>query len=46
MSLPIDADYELLQRRVNRAKVDILFEEPCPLYEEDDDYTPEERHGS
>lgn len=35
-----DEDLKKLQERVLKAKMDELFEEPCPLYEddEDDDY--------
>lgn len=38
MSIP-DKEFKLLLKRVARMKADILFEEPCPLYEtEDEDY--------
>lgn len=32
-----EEDYKKLQERVLKVKMDILFEEPCPLYENDDD---------
>ena len=30
---PQDKDYKLLYDRVSRMKIDIMMEEPCPLYE-------------
>jgi len=30
--------YEQLQERVQSLRMDLLFEEPCPLYEEDEEY--------
>ena len=30
-------DKELLQERINKAKNEVLMEEPCPLYEDDND---------
>jgi len=44
MSLPTEEDYKVLQERVIQAKVDILMEEPCPLYDEEDDYASEDVH--
>lgn len=32
-----DIDYKELQKRCARMKADILFEEPCPIYEADED---------
>lgn len=32
-----DIDKEILKRRVARVKNDMLMEEPCPIYEADDD---------
>jgi len=32
-----EEDYQQLQERVQELKMQYLFEEPCPLYEEDDD---------
>lgn len=32
-----DDDFKLLQERCNRMKVDVLMEEPCPLYEPEND---------
>jgi len=29
--------YKQLRETVNQLRTDLLFEEPCPLYEEDDD---------
>jgi len=29
-------DYKLLRARCNRMKIDVLMEEPCPLYEPDE----------
>jgi hypothetical protein len=29
-------DYKLLHKRCNRMKIDVLMEEPCPLYEPDE----------
>lgn len=31
-----DSEFLLLMNRVNKYKMDILFEEPCPLYEIED----------
>jgi len=33
-----DKFYDYLQERVNRLRIDCLFEEPCPLYEDDEYY--------
>jgi hypothetical protein len=30
--------YKKLIERANQLKIDYLFQEPCPLYEEDEDY--------
>lgn len=35
--LMTEEDYEQLQEKVNELRIALLFEEPCPLYEEDDD---------
>ena len=34
-----EEDYEQLQERVNELRIEMLFEEPCPLYEEIEDAT-------
>lgn len=31
-------DYKSLRERVYELRIAYLFEEPCPLYEEDDDF--------
>ena len=31
------SDKELLQERISKAKNEVLMEEPCPLYEDDND---------
>jgi hypothetical protein len=28
--------YKQLRERINQLRIDILFEEPCPLYEEEE----------
>ena len=30
--------YKQLQEKVQSLRMDLLFEEPCPLYEEDEEY--------
>ena len=35
MSIITEEDFKDLQRKVVRMKSDILFEEPCPIYEGD-----------
>ena len=32
-----EKDYEELQERVENLRISLLFEEPCPLYEEVED---------
>ena len=32
-----EEDYKELQERVKSLRIKLLFEEPCPLYEEDED---------
>tara|TARA_R100000406_G_scaffold16689_1_gene10404 strand:+ start:49 stop:162 length:114 start_codon:yes stop_codon:yes gene_type:complete len=32
-----EEDYKQLQERVKALRMELLFEEPCPLYEEDED---------
>ena len=35
--LMTEEDYEQLQERVKELRMELLFEEPCPLYEEVED---------
>jgi len=31
-----EEDFDELEERVKKMKISVLFEEPCPLYEEDE----------
>ena len=33
-----EEDYKDLQEKVKELRMTLLFEEPCPLYEEDEEY--------
>jgi hypothetical protein len=37
MSIPTDKELQELYKRVARIKADVLFEEPCPIYEADEE---------